>query len=266
MNVTRAVINDLLPIYLSGEASADTRALVEDFFRRDPDFERMARSASATLDTLKGASRPGLLSQSEEAEKEKRDLECVRGALLRKKIFFGLALFFSLAPLAFVFKGGHIVWMMVRNAPWDAAVYWSLAAVMWFFYFAKLSRRRFSLVVAIFFTLFPMLDILHDSLVRSSNPGSNSHSDLLWETTLFWGMAAPVWLRYFARLRLRTLALLFAIFLTLIPFPFLLYPMLAGGPRVFSTTAEPMIVWCIAAVVWVRYFYLRDRHESDGRC
>src|SRR5258708_22942308 len=38
MNVTREVINDLWPLYAAGEASADTRALVEVFLRQDPDF------------------------------------------------------------------------------------------------------------------------------------------------------------------------------------------------------------------------------------
>ena len=46
MNVTRQVVTDLLPIYLSGEASGDTKALVEDYFRQDPDFERIARSVA----------------------------------------------------------------------------------------------------------------------------------------------------------------------------------------------------------------------------
>ena len=38
MNVTREVIHDLWPVYAAGEASADTRALVEEFLRRDPKF------------------------------------------------------------------------------------------------------------------------------------------------------------------------------------------------------------------------------------
>jgi anti-sigma factor RsiW len=42
MNVTREVIYDLLPAYFAGEASADTRALVEEFFATDPEFGRMA--------------------------------------------------------------------------------------------------------------------------------------------------------------------------------------------------------------------------------
>ena len=42
MNVTREVIYDLLPAYFAGEASADTRALVEEFFATDPELGRMA--------------------------------------------------------------------------------------------------------------------------------------------------------------------------------------------------------------------------------
>jgi hypothetical protein len=40
MNVTREVINDLWPVYAAGEASPDTRALVEAFFQEDPEFAR----------------------------------------------------------------------------------------------------------------------------------------------------------------------------------------------------------------------------------
>jgi len=35
MNVTREVILDLLPVYLAGEASPDTRALIEEFVEQD---------------------------------------------------------------------------------------------------------------------------------------------------------------------------------------------------------------------------------------
>jgi anti-sigma factor RsiW len=43
MNVSRDVIFDLLPTYFSGEASEDTRRLVESFMAADPEFGRMAR-------------------------------------------------------------------------------------------------------------------------------------------------------------------------------------------------------------------------------
>ncbi len=53
MNVTRNVVTDLLPVYFAGEASGDTKVLVEDYFRQDPDFERVARSAATPLETLR---------------------------------------------------------------------------------------------------------------------------------------------------------------------------------------------------------------------
>ncbi len=38
MNVTREVILDLFPVYLSGEASPATRALVEDYLKQDTEL------------------------------------------------------------------------------------------------------------------------------------------------------------------------------------------------------------------------------------
>src|SRR5690242_2185217 len=79
MNVTREVVTDLLPIYFSGEASGDTKVLVEDYFRQDPDFERLARSAATPLETLRAAT-----PIAAGAEKEKRDLESVLWGLRRR--------------------------------------------------------------------------------------------------------------------------------------------------------------------------------------
>ena len=43
MNITRDVMVDMLPVYFSGEASEDTKRLMEEYFRANPDFERIAR-------------------------------------------------------------------------------------------------------------------------------------------------------------------------------------------------------------------------------
>ena len=42
MKVTRDVIYDLLPTYFAGDASADSRSLIEEFFASDPEFGHMA--------------------------------------------------------------------------------------------------------------------------------------------------------------------------------------------------------------------------------
>jgi anti-sigma factor RsiW len=43
MNITPDVITDLLPIYLAGEASPGTRALLEEYLRDNPAFAKEVR-------------------------------------------------------------------------------------------------------------------------------------------------------------------------------------------------------------------------------
>jgi hypothetical protein len=182
MNVTREVVTDLLPIYFSGEASGDTKVLIEDYFRQDPDFERIARNAATPLETLRAAT-----PISAGSEKEKRDLESVFGGLRRRKWLFGVSLFLTLVPLSFDFTHDHIVSLMVRDAPWHAAFDWSLAAVLWFLYFARMRWRTASLVCAIFFTLIPIPFVLHSAF--SGGP--------VVEFAIVWVFAAFIWLGYF---------------------------------------------------------------------
>lgn len=168
MNITRDVVNDLLPLYFSGEASAETRRLVEEFFRQDPEFERMARSSAIPLDALRGAP-----LVAPEAEREKRDLESVRCELSRRKWWFGMALFFTVAPLSFIFDNGRFVWLMVRDNPWDAAVYWSLAAFFWMLYLARMRRREVLLSGAIFVSLFTLVMGTHYITANWPRVGDN---------------------------------------------------------------------------------------------
>jgi heme/copper-type cytochrome/quinol oxidase subunit 4 len=187
MNITREVVTDLLPVYLSGEASEDTGRLVEEYFRQDPDFERIARSAARPLDALRTAA-----PVAPDAEREKRDLECIRHELRWRKMLFALAVFLTLAPLTFVYSNGHLVWLMVRNAPWDAGFYWSWGALLWFFYFSRVRRRTLALVAAIFFTLIPPLFALHFSFA-----GWPQLRDNLGGVVIAWIGAAFCWLGYF---------------------------------------------------------------------
>lgn len=183
MNVTREVVTDLLPIYFSGEASVDTRTLVEDYFHQDPDFERIARSAAKPLEALR-ASTPIAAGP----EKEKRDLECVRYGLRWRRVLFGVSLFLTLVPLTFHFADGHVVSLMVRDAPWEAAFCWSLAALFWSLYFARLRRHTASLVGAIAFTLIPIPFVLH-SVFIGERVGEFA--------IIVWTCAAVVWIGYF---------------------------------------------------------------------
>ena len=188
MNVTREVVTDLLPIYFSGEASGDTKVLVEDYFRQDPDFERIARDAAMPLETLQAAA-PIAASK----KTEKRDLESILWGMRRRQWLFGVSLFLTLSPLSFDFTQGHIVSLAFRHGPWHAAFYWSLAAVLWFVYFARLRRRTLALVCAICFTLIPTPFVLH--FAYAGRPMAE-----YWpvaEYAIFWIVAAFIWFGYF---------------------------------------------------------------------
>ena len=106
MKLEREVIIDLLPAYFSGEASAATRRLVEDFFRENPDFEKSARSAAGPLESLKAA--PPRL----DPEKEKLALERARMVTETRSSFFWLAVISTLMLFLFRIQNGKVIWIV----------------------------------------------------------------------------------------------------------------------------------------------------------
>jgi len=141
MNITADVINDLLPAYLSGEASPDTCAVVEDYFRQNPDFERQARHAMRALRGLGQADVAALDQQV-----EKTTLQRAKSLLRRQKILLALASTFTLNVLTLGFSfeigGGHIRmhWLTLPGQREVVVVILLLAIVSWIFYF-RVSRR-----------------------------------------------------------------------------------------------------------------------------
>jgi hypothetical protein len=109
MKVTQNVIRDLAPAYLSGEASADTSALVEKFLRLNPDLARAIEALRANpLPELPIALRP---TQEKETLNMTKQLLRWRGALM------GLAIFLTPLPLSFRFDHGRIAWTFPQDAP-----------------------------------------------------------------------------------------------------------------------------------------------------
>ena len=45
-SIQRNIILDLLPVYIAGEASEESRALVEEFARDDPEISRLIRTGT----------------------------------------------------------------------------------------------------------------------------------------------------------------------------------------------------------------------------
>jgi hypothetical protein len=124
MKVTQNVIHDLLPVYLAGEASPDTIALVEEFLRLHPDLARTAEAWRANL----LAELPVAL----QPEREKETLHMTKQFLWWRGILMGLALFLSLLSLSFRFDNGRITWTFLHGAPGLAmALVWLGALVCW---------------------------------------------------------------------------------------------------------------------------------------
>lgn len=187
MNVTRDVMTDLLPIYFSGEASEDTKQLLEVYFRENPEFERVARRAAMPLEQLRTPA-----PVSAEAEREKCDLQWARKEFLRRRVLFGAALFFTFAPLMTVYRDGRLVWTAFLNNPWLPALFWCIAGHFWFQYAVRLSRRATAMISSIFFALLPILFVFHLFL-----PGwQTGLSNRVVPAMAMWLAASMPWVSY----------------------------------------------------------------------
>jgi hypothetical protein len=141
MNVTREVVLDLLPLYLSGEASADSRALIVEFLAQDPELAERIRAAPQGL--LGDAPPPAL-----PADLEVRSLRRARRLINLQKWLFGPAIALSALSLAIVVKSdhGHVqaVHLLISDHPWPVGAAAVLAAGCWIAYY-RLRRRLRSL-------------------------------------------------------------------------------------------------------------------------
>ncbi len=132
MTVTRPVIIDLWPIYASGEASAETRALVEEFLREDPEFARQLQN-----NPLAAIEPPSLPPDTEMRAftRARRRLTGYRGLLQMAMIFSGLA--FA---------------RIVSDTSWDVSprqfiITAAIAAAFWIAFFVSLWRMRATIML-----------------------------------------------------------------------------------------------------------------------
>ena len=132
MKVTRDVIRDLLPLHLAGEASADTRALVEEFLKDDPEFEHMVAHERGRL---VAAEIPPVLTQ----EDEMKTIEATKRTVKLQSLVLAGAILFSAIPFAFGFtdsRGARWLW---AEAPAGAALSGVIGLLCWASY---LGMRR----------------------------------------------------------------------------------------------------------------------------
>ncbi len=133
MKVTLNVINDLLPAYVAGEATADTIALVEEFLRLEPDLARAVEALRANpLPEPPIALRP---------TQEKETLNMTKQLLRWRGILMGLAIFMTLLPLSFRFDNGRITWTFLHGMPPQATALVCLGALTCWGGFLYVRRR-----------------------------------------------------------------------------------------------------------------------------
>jgi ferric-dicitrate binding protein FerR (iron transport regulator) len=97
MTISRDVVFDLLPSYFAGELSADSRALVDEWLRADPEFAAMADRFRRLLRQAP-ATPPGPAAAPTEAD----TLSRARAAAQRRGEFRGLTVAYAVATVVLV--------------------------------------------------------------------------------------------------------------------------------------------------------------------
>lgn len=130
MKVTEAVIEDLLPLYLANEVSADTRALVDEYLKTHPE---MAKRAAEQEPELPRVGMP--------VEGERLVLRRTQRMLRLRSFALGFALAFTLTPLSFGdFDERGLHWIFWPDQAEFAVASLILGAICWVQYL-RLDRQ-----------------------------------------------------------------------------------------------------------------------------
>jgi anti-sigma factor RsiW len=126
MNVTRQVIADLWPAYAAGEASPDTRALVEAFLQQDPEFAKVLQDQG--VERLLQPAAPPLPADHE-----------ARALRRTKRLLHGWDWTLFLAILFSCFAFGRII----ADTSWDVSpvnfiIVASIAAAFWLAFLVRI--------------------------------------------------------------------------------------------------------------------------------
>jgi anti-sigma factor RsiW len=148
MKVTRDVVMDLLPLYVAGEACADTRALVEEFLDGDPELRRQVKEVGldalvSTANQSDGGRSAGTASGNVPPDVELRSLRRTRGLLRWQRLTYAWALTVSCLCLSTVisFHGGQVHFrLLLGDYPAMLGAYATLALSLWATYY--LLRRH----------------------------------------------------------------------------------------------------------------------------
>jgi anti-sigma factor RsiW len=138
MKVHSDVIRDLLPLYVAGEGSPATRALVEQGLADDPELARLVRELAAGDQSLADAAR----EVAPAAGSERRALDATRRWLRRRSQLMALALAATLLPLSFSYGPEGLHFFVLEGTPWAVSVLWTAAVGLWIAYWHAGRRLR----------------------------------------------------------------------------------------------------------------------------
>ena len=134
MEISRDVILDLLSLVDAGEASADSKALVEHHLGRDPELARIARER---IPRLTAAGIPAPLGK----ETEMKTLERAKRLMSWRSLFIALGIFFAVFPATYSANTKSWHWNLIES-PLSAAISVVLAALSWTGFFWIRHRMR----------------------------------------------------------------------------------------------------------------------------
>jgi anti-sigma factor RsiW len=124
--ITRDVITDLLPVYLSGEASSETKVLVEAFIKNHPEFAQFVKQESRAAFTGRAASAA--------PDREMVALRRAKRRIQKKTWHLVLAIFFTFSTFAFSIEPTGIRWTW-EVSPLLTLGLGAVAALFWIAYF-----------------------------------------------------------------------------------------------------------------------------------
>jgi anti-sigma factor RsiW len=121
--ITRDIVLDLWPAYEAGEASPDTRAVIEAYLVGDPQLAAVVRKVGAAV---RGHRVPG-----PDAADERRVVEATRRRLGRQRWLAAGAILTTLLPLSFRFsaQGGPDFWF--GGLPLAVGALLMVAVILW---------------------------------------------------------------------------------------------------------------------------------------
>ena len=141
MNITQDVVRDLLPAYYSGESSADTQAVIEEYLRLNPTFAIEARNIAKIFQSMGERTAP-------DSALEKITLKRAKRILLGQKILFSAATTFAANAIALQFsfevgKGGvRVHWLTLPGQLVTVLALAAISAALWGWYFYMTRRVR----------------------------------------------------------------------------------------------------------------------------